>query len=263
MARLADEQNLEVMKPELGTKPRVYYRNLWRYSKCFIGGTLSEEKNGIVDCIEGASVQLVKDGASIVLTTSDNYGDFKFDKLDENSAAIVQIFFARPLQKRRRRSRRQHQSRRNKIVAVTDMQKISRCPAAVDRGLRQGPSADAGLSVAASYARRHLGARRRHRRRRPRIGAGSQQGLGPGGHCREQGRRRPHHRRRSSSPRRRLTAIRSWSASLARSPSIRRRCRRTRSHTTSTRTSPRSPGWCASISRSSPPNHCRSPTSPS
>ena len=32
---------LEVMRPELGTRPRVYYRNLWRYTKCFIGGTLS------------------------------------------------------------------------------------------------------------------------------------------------------------------------------------------------------------------------------
>jgi len=93
MTRLAREQNLEVMKPELGAKPRVYYRNLWRYSKCFIGGSIAEEKNGIVDCVEGASVQLVKDGVSIAVTTTDNYGDFKFDKLDENSGRYaVQIF---------------------------------------------------------------------------------------------------------------------------------------------------------------------------
>ena len=65
MARMAREQNLEVMRPELGTKPRVYYRNLWRYSKCFIGGSVAEEKNGVVDCVEGASVQLLKDGASV------------------------------------------------------------------------------------------------------------------------------------------------------------------------------------------------------
>jgi hypothetical protein len=85
MARLAREQNLEVMKPELGTRPRVYYRNLWRYSKCFIGGTLSTEKNGMVDCVEGARVRLIKDGRTVAETTSDNYGDFKFDKLDEGS----------------------------------------------------------------------------------------------------------------------------------------------------------------------------------
>ena len=90
---MAREQNLEVMKPELGSRPRVYYRNLWRYSKCFIGGLVSEEKNGAIDCVEGASVQLIKDGASIAVTTTDNYGDFKFDRLDENSGRyVVQIF---------------------------------------------------------------------------------------------------------------------------------------------------------------------------
>jgi Fe-S-cluster-containing dehydrogenase component len=93
MARIANEQNLEVMKPELNTKPRVYYRNLWRYTKCFIGGSVSEEKDGVVDCVEGASVQLVKDGASIAVTTTDNYGDFKFDKLKEDSGAYtVQVY---------------------------------------------------------------------------------------------------------------------------------------------------------------------------
>ncbi|HEY6603894.1 MAG TPA: oxidoreductase, partial [Xanthobacteraceae bacterium] len=89
MARIAREQDLEVMKPELGTRPRVYYRNLWRYSKCFIGGTLSAETNGAIDCVEGASVRLVKEGRTVAETTSDNYGDFKFDKLDENSGAYV------------------------------------------------------------------------------------------------------------------------------------------------------------------------------
>src|SRR5437773_2565497 len=85
MARLASEQNLEVLKPELGTKPRVYYRNLWRYSKCFIGGSVAEERQGVIECVEGASVQLVKDGASVAVTTTDSFGDFKFDRLDENS----------------------------------------------------------------------------------------------------------------------------------------------------------------------------------
>src|SRR6266702_6754209 len=93
MARMAREEGLEVMRPELGTKPRVYYRNLWRYSKCFIGGTLSAEANGVVDCVEGASVQLVKDGASVAVTTTDGFGDFKFDRLDENSGTYsIQIF---------------------------------------------------------------------------------------------------------------------------------------------------------------------------
>ncbi len=85
MAQMARAEGLEVMKPELGTRPRVYYRNLWRYSKCFIGGSVSAEANGVVDCVEGATVRLLKDGALLATVTTDHYGDFKFDRLDENS----------------------------------------------------------------------------------------------------------------------------------------------------------------------------------
>jgi Fe-S-cluster-containing dehydrogenase component len=93
MARISRERDLEVIKPELNSRPRVYYRNLWRYSKCFIGGSVSEERDGVIDCLEGASVQLLKDGASVGVTATDNYGDFKFDRLDENSGSYtVQIF---------------------------------------------------------------------------------------------------------------------------------------------------------------------------
>jgi Fe-S-cluster-containing dehydrogenase component len=89
MARIARDEGLEVMRPELNTKPRVYYRNLYRYSKCFIGGSIASEANGFVDCVEGASVKLLKDGAVVGETASDNYGDFKFDKLDEGSGRYV------------------------------------------------------------------------------------------------------------------------------------------------------------------------------
>jgi Fe-S-cluster-containing dehydrogenase component len=85
MERMAHDESLEVMKPEAGTKPRVYYRNLWRYSKSFIGGSVATEADGVVDCVEGATVRLIKDGQTVARTTTDNYGDFKFDKLDENS----------------------------------------------------------------------------------------------------------------------------------------------------------------------------------
>jgi Fe-S-cluster-containing dehydrogenase component len=85
MARLAREEGLDVLKPELGTRPRVYYKNLWRFTKAFIGGSVSAEENGVVDCVEGASVRLIKDGRVLAEQATDNYGDFKFDRLDENS----------------------------------------------------------------------------------------------------------------------------------------------------------------------------------
>ena len=85
MARMARDESLEVMKPEAATRPRVYYRNLWRYNKSFIGGSVAAQANGVVDCVEGAAVRLIKDGSTVARTTTDNYGDFKFDKLDDNS----------------------------------------------------------------------------------------------------------------------------------------------------------------------------------
>ena len=89
MADMARDESLETMRPELGTRPRVYYRNLWRYSKCFIGGSVSAAANGVVDCVEGAEVRLSKSGACVAETATDNYGDFKFDRLDENSGAYL------------------------------------------------------------------------------------------------------------------------------------------------------------------------------
>jgi Fe-S-cluster-containing dehydrogenase component len=89
MDRMAKDEGLDVMKPELGTRPRVYYRNLWRYTTCFIGGSLSEAAGGMVDCVEDASLRLLKDGTEIASTRSDNYGDFKFDKIPEDSGTYV------------------------------------------------------------------------------------------------------------------------------------------------------------------------------
>jgi Fe-S-cluster-containing dehydrogenase component len=90
MAKLAAEQGLEVIKPELGTKPRVYYKNLWRFSKCFIGGSVSARtKDGTIDCVEEAVVRLLKNGDVVAEATTDNYGDFKFDRLNENSGQYI------------------------------------------------------------------------------------------------------------------------------------------------------------------------------
>ena len=89
MARMAKNEDLVVLKPELGTKPRVYYRNLWRYTTAFIGGSVSKQANGIVDCVEGAKVRLKQSGQTMAELTTDNYGDFKFDRLPEESGAYT------------------------------------------------------------------------------------------------------------------------------------------------------------------------------
>jgi len=82
MTALVREENLEVLKPELQTRPRVYYRNLHRYAKCFVGGTVVASVNGRTECIEGAIVTLTADGKPIGTEKTDVFGDFKFDALD-------------------------------------------------------------------------------------------------------------------------------------------------------------------------------------
>ena len=85
MQAKAQAESLEVLKPELGTRPRIYYRNLHRYAKCFIGGTVLAETGGVTDCVEGATVTLLHNGSPLASQTTDIFGDFKFDALDGGS----------------------------------------------------------------------------------------------------------------------------------------------------------------------------------
>jgi Fe-S-cluster-containing dehydrogenase component len=87
MQRLIQEQELEQLRPELGTKPRVHYKNLWRYTKVFIAGTVSAGRDGVVDCLAGATIALLCDGQTVAEQQTDAFGDFKFDRLDADSSA--------------------------------------------------------------------------------------------------------------------------------------------------------------------------------
>lgn len=85
MQKRMESEKLEVLHPEYGTRPRVYYRNLYRYFGCFIAGSVAYVQDGIVDCAEGANVTLSRGSEEIAKAVSDAFGDFKFDRLEENS----------------------------------------------------------------------------------------------------------------------------------------------------------------------------------
>ena len=53
MASRAEAEDLEVLQPQFGAKPRVYYRNLYRFSKCFIGATVIADIAGVEECVQG------------------------------------------------------------------------------------------------------------------------------------------------------------------------------------------------------------------
>ncbi|NLI92923.1 MAG: oxidoreductase [Peptococcaceae bacterium] len=90
---LIREEKLEVLHPEIQTKPQVYYKNLYRYTKCFIAGSVAYKKEGIERCAEGCRVCLLKDKEKIIEKVTDNYGDFKFDGLSENSGKYMLEFY--------------------------------------------------------------------------------------------------------------------------------------------------------------------------
>lgn len=85
MRRIAAEQGLEVRNPELGTRPRVYYKNLHLITHCFVGGTVVADIKGVEECAAGAEVLLKKDGREVGRALTDSFGEFKIDKLPPNS----------------------------------------------------------------------------------------------------------------------------------------------------------------------------------
>jgi tetrathionate reductase subunit B len=73
----------EVMKPELGTRPRVYYLNL---PKLFLGGEVWDPD--IDEIIEGAKLTLTGTDGFQMVTESDDFGDFWFRKLNAGSYTL-------------------------------------------------------------------------------------------------------------------------------------------------------------------------------
>jgi Fe-S-cluster-containing dehydrogenase component len=85
MQRIQAEEGLEVLKPELGTRPRVYYRNLNLMTKCFVGGTVVAVVDGVEECAAGVEVVLSQDGRDVGRATTDTFGEFKIDRLEPDS----------------------------------------------------------------------------------------------------------------------------------------------------------------------------------
>ena len=68
--------------PQYNTIPRVYYQNLYRYTKSFIAGSVALKDSD--DCAEGAKVTLSKGSKKAAAKTlTNNYGDFKIDDLEK------------------------------------------------------------------------------------------------------------------------------------------------------------------------------------
>lgn len=101
MAEKARREDLKVLHPHLGTRPRVWYRNLPRWETCFIGGSVSADIGGLTECVSDAVVALYRDRDKVAETVSDGFGDFQFSGLDGNSG-VYRIEIDHPLGSARR-----------------------------------------------------------------------------------------------------------------------------------------------------------------
>jgi Fe-S-cluster-containing dehydrogenase component len=86
MKEIIQAERLEVYQPQHKTSPRVYYKNLYRFTRCFMGGSVAVRLHGKEECAEGAHVTLVNAAnEKMGEYKTDHYGDFKFDNLEEHS----------------------------------------------------------------------------------------------------------------------------------------------------------------------------------
>lgn len=95
MQEIARDEGLETLRPDLGTLPRVHYRNLHRMNRRFIAGTVHWIHGGIADCLKGCEVALTRAGAPVASTRTDWFGDFSFDHLPD-AAMDYELRFAHP-----------------------------------------------------------------------------------------------------------------------------------------------------------------------
>jgi Fe-S-cluster-containing dehydrogenase component len=89
MAQLQAAEGLEAFRPELSTRPRVHYKNLHRWTKAFVAGTVVDQ--GSDECAEGVTATVARDGRTVGEATTNNYGDFVVDRLEPGAQYLVTL----------------------------------------------------------------------------------------------------------------------------------------------------------------------------
>jgi Fe-S-cluster-containing dehydrogenase component len=89
MESKASELKLETLRPAENanqeTKPRIWYKNLYRFNKEHVAGSVVMLIDNVIECAESAEVKLYCSGKLVAELTTDFFGDFKFDGLEANS----------------------------------------------------------------------------------------------------------------------------------------------------------------------------------
>lgn len=84
MEQKIQTEGLEFYQPALGTKPNVFYKNLYRFEKAFVAGGILKDN----ECAESVEVTLKGNNVNCSQIT-DYFGDFKFDALMPGEYTIL------------------------------------------------------------------------------------------------------------------------------------------------------------------------------
>jgi len=86
LAEMIQAHGLETLDNKTrATRPSAYYKNLYRFNRCFIAGSVATKQDGTEECVAGATVTLTRAPNLIRGTETDAFGDFKFDGLPKES----------------------------------------------------------------------------------------------------------------------------------------------------------------------------------
>ena len=83
--RIISSHNLKSLTESDGNRPRVMYKNLYRYNSCFVKGALSFDNDGISEAAIGAQVTLMIGNTVIKKVETDFLGEFYIDGIPQDS----------------------------------------------------------------------------------------------------------------------------------------------------------------------------------
>ncbi|WED25834.1 hypothetical protein L3V77_12360 [Vibrio sp. DW001] len=85
MREKAAKEGLEGLHPEHETNPRVWYKNLYRFNKEHVSGSVVAVIDDVTDCVDLAEVTLKQGDKVVQVLKTNHFGDFKFDALAPES----------------------------------------------------------------------------------------------------------------------------------------------------------------------------------
>lgn len=89
MQRIAQDEDLVTLDSETDAKPRVYYKNNYLFTTCFVGGTIVRRIDGVEDCVSGATVSATQGDDLLGTAVSDGFGEFRIARIERDCGAVT------------------------------------------------------------------------------------------------------------------------------------------------------------------------------